>query len=64
MKKVKEYAVYKGDNLLAIGTAEECSKILNVMAETIYYYASEAYKRKLAKRKNTNRCRTAILLDD
>lgn len=26
----KEYAIYKGDTLLCIGTAEECAEHLNV----------------------------------
>lgn len=61
---MKEYAVYKGDNLLAMGTAEECAEALNVKAETIYYYTTDAYKRKLEKRKNPHNCRTADLLED
>ncbi|APH04930.1 hypothetical protein [Bacillus weihaiensis] len=61
---MKEYAVYKGEDLLAIGTAKECAETLNVAAETIYYYTTSAYKRKLEKRKNPDNCRVAILMDN
>lgn len=59
-----EYAVYKGDELIVIGTAEECAKQLNVKPETIYYYTTDAYKRKLKKRKNPEKCTTAEKLED
>ena len=61
---MEEYAVYKGGDLLAIGTAKECAEILKVNAETIYYYTTDAYKRKLKKRKNPENCRTVVVLDD
>lgn len=60
----KEYAVYKGDTLLVIGTADECAKELNVKPETIYYYTTEAYARKLEKRKRPENCRHGVLLTD
>lgn len=38
--KLKQYAVYKGEDLIAMGTAPECGKQLGVVAQTIYSYAS------------------------
>lgn len=59
-----EYAVYKGDDLLVMGTREVCADILKVKPQTIYYYTTEAYQRKLEKRKHPERCRHAVVLDD
>lgn len=58
-----EYAVYKGDQLVIMGTAEECAKELKVQPETIYYYSTDAYARKLEKRKRPENCRHAVLLN-
>ncbi|MEN2765749.1 hypothetical protein [Ornithinibacillus xuwenensis] len=51
---MKEYAVYKGDEFLCLGTAIECADKLGVKADTIVYYTSPAYQRKLAKRNAVN----------
>jgi hypothetical protein len=61
---LKEYAVYKGEELLAIGTIEECAKMLNVKPKTVYFYTTNTYKRRLEMRKNPDNCRIAISLDD
>ncbi|HEM4977749.1 TPA: hypothetical protein U1186_000541 [Streptococcus suis] len=39
----KEYALYKGDNLLAIGTAKELADKFGVKVSTIHFYKSPAY---------------------
>lgn len=44
-----EYAIYKGDELLVIGTRQECADRLGVKVQTISYYCSPAYRRKLEK---------------
>lgn len=56
-------AMYKGDDFLFEGTIEECAAHRNVKPETIYYYTTPAYERKLAKRKTRNPI-TVIRLDD
>ena len=38
----KEYAVYKGEKLLCIGTVNEIAKELNVKEKTVYFWASPA----------------------
>lgn len=63
-EKAYEYAVYKGDELLAIGTLEECAKQLNVTKEYIYWLTMPTAKRRIAKRKNPEKCKVAIRLDD
>lgn len=40
MGKMKEYALYKGDKFIDIGTKEYLAKLLNVRKETIEFYAS------------------------
>lgn len=48
----KEYVVYKGESLLYIGTIKECAQHMGVLPETVYFYTTQAYQRRLAKRKN------------
>ena len=40
---MKEYALYKGDKLLIIGTIDEIARNQNVQKKTIYFYHSKAY---------------------
>lgn len=49
---MNEYAVYKGDKFLTIGTAEELSKELGVKQETIRFYATPSYHKRVAISKN------------
>lgn len=46
-----EYALYKGDKFIDIGTADELAKKRNVSKRMIYYLSTPTYKRKLKKRK-------------
>lgn len=38
----KEYAIYKGDNQIFVGTIEECMKHFNVKRKTVYFWACPA----------------------
>ena len=61
MKNTKEYAVYKGDELLVIGTRQECADALSVKPSTITFYSSNAHR----KRGNDSNDRIiAIKLED
>ena len=42
----KEYAIYKGDKFLAIGTSKELALFMGVTIETFYYYKSKNYQRR------------------
>lgn len=53
-KHPTEYVLYKGDQYVYGGTAEELAKYLNVNIETINYYASPTYKKRYIK-ENTKR---------
>jgi hypothetical protein len=48
---MKEYAVYKGDEFIALGTLEELSKLLNVKMESLRWLSTpSAIKRSQNKR--------------
>lgn len=49
-----EYAMYKGEDLLYIGTLDELAKAHGVKRNTIYYYSMPAYQRKRANSKHGN----------
>lgn len=57
-----EYALYKGETCIAIGTIYNISQQLGVSYDTIMYYKTQAYKRKLSKRKSKN-ARELVCLD-
>lgn len=47
---MKEYALYKGEELLAIGTKREIAEQLGVSASTIGYYGTPVYARRTTER--------------
>lgn len=61
---MKEYAVYKGEELLAIGTAEECAEVLGVQRDTILFYTYPTYQRRLKKRKASDNVRHVVELTE
>lgn len=56
---MKEYALYKGEECLAIGTIKELAKQLNVKIRTIQFYTTPTYKRRC---KNSFKRRTLVEL--
>lgn len=64
-----EYIVYKGEEVLVIGTLEECAKHQGVKKATIHFLASEANKRRVAARTGVHgvgrsKGKVAFKLDD
>lgn len=64
-----EYIVYKGEEILVIGTLEECAKHQGVKKQTIHFLASEANKRRVAARTGVHgvgrsKGKVAFKLDD
>ena len=59
MIKEKEYALYKGEKLLGIGTKKELAELLGVKISTINFYQSPAYK----KRTNDLKSRRLVEID-
>lgn len=46
---MKEYALYKGEELLAIGTKREIAEQLGVSASTVGYYGTPVYARRTSE---------------
>lgn len=46
----KKYALYKGDELLDMGTLEYLSKKFNVKKESLLFYQSPAYKKRTSEK--------------
>lgn len=51
---MKDFALYKGDELECIGTVNELAKHRGVKPSTIRFYASSVYKRRTANSKTGN----------
>ncbi len=47
--KRKEYALYKGEDLIMIGTIEEIAKAQGVKRKTILFYQTPAYLKRHEK---------------
>lgn len=60
---LKVYALYKGEELLAIGTADELANQRGVKRRTIYKYTEKAYQHHPRKNGESKRI-IAIKLDD
>jgi hypothetical protein len=65
MKYQNDYALYAGDKLLEIGAAYQLAKKFNVKRETIKFYASPTYRRRLESKKHpTGRARIAVKIEE
>lgn len=49
--QTKEYALYKGEELIAMGTKREIAEQLGVSASTIGYYGTPVYARRTSESK-------------
>lgn len=47
---MKVYAMYKGEECIAIGNVYELAEVLNVKVDTIRWYSTPTYKRRLEKK--------------
>ncbi|MGT2683403.1 hypothetical protein [Streptococcus porci] len=56
----KEYALYKGDKLIGIGTQDELAALIGVKSKTIHYYGTPTYQ----KRTNPAKAKRLVRLDD
>lgn len=48
-ENMTEYAMYKGDDLLIIGTLTELAEFKNVTRDTILFYMSNSYKKRVGE---------------
>lgn len=60
---MKEVALYKGDDLLMIGTVQEAAQFLGVQTKTIHFLKSPAYMKRVAARKNSRLSTIAISIE-
>lgn len=60
MHTVKEYAFYKGDKLLGLGTIAEISKQVGISESSIRFYGTNTYRK---RRKGPNG-RYLILIEE
>lgn len=56
------YAMYKGEECLAIGTTKEICKSMNISIKTFQYYRSKQYRERLENRRELN-ARRIIRID-
>lgn len=47
----KEYALYKGDGLLGIGTLQELSKQFGVKIKSLLFYQTPVYRKRTSDKK-------------
>lgn len=52
MKEIKEYALYKGEKCLGIGSIRELAEQFNVQEKTIKFYLTPTYKKRVKESKN------------
>lgn len=45
-----EYALYKADDLLKIGTLDELAEFRKVKRETIFFYATPSYRKRTSEK--------------
>lgn len=51
-RKKGVYALYKGEECLSIGTKEEISKELNITMQTLNFYTTKAYQKRIEKQRH------------
>ncbi|MCU4966268.1 hypothetical protein ABWK26_22155 [Bacillus toyonensis] len=62
--ELKEYAIYKGESLICIGTVLECAQHLGVLPKTVHFYKTPAYRKRVASRKKARNYLTVTALDE
>ena len=55
--KLPEYAVYRGDEFICIGTRREIAERLNVNIKTVRFWGTPANKRRIENRRGGKRSR-------
>lgn len=60
----REVAVYQGDLVIAEGSVRHCAEVLKCTPQTILFYLTKSYQKRLAGRKTIDNSRTVVRLDD
>lgn len=45
-------AIYKGDEVLVVGTVSQCAEALKIKPSIVYFYTTKCYRNRLKKREN------------
>lgn len=53
--KAQEYAVYKGDDLIVMGTAKECAAHMGIKLASFQHLRTPSYKKRVAAGKNPHK---------
>ena len=61
MKTKRDYAVYRGDEFVTVGTQAEVARELGVKPDTIYFWSTPTYNNRL---KEGSKALTAFKLED
>ena len=64
MSKVKEYALYKGDTFIDLGTIKELAKKLGVNERTVQYYVTPSHLKRCQKHDENGNYLIVIKLDE
>lgn len=59
-----EYALYKGEDIIGIGTAKELAEKLGIKPETIRFYATPTQKRRAAAAADPENQMIAVKIDE
>lgn len=60
---MKEYAVYRGDELLVMGTKEECAEALDITPESVKWLATSYNIRRVEKMNNPDIAKIAVAIN-
>lgn len=52
-EKLKEYALYKGEDILCMGNVREIAEIMGIKPKSVYHYKSKAYAKRMATHTGT-----------
>lgn len=63
-KGTEEFAVYRGEEFICMGTLQECADHMGVSIKTMSFYTFPVYQRRVAERKNPRNYITVTELDD
>lgn len=62
--KPKEYAVYKGDELICTGTAQGCAEYMGIKLKSFQFLKTPTYKKRCAERPYAENYITVERLED
>jgi hypothetical protein len=64
VKQTQEFAVYKGETFITLGTAKECAAQLGIKPSSFKWYTTPTGKRRIENRKNRDKCLYIDRLED